>query len=374
MKTALKFTLLGLLLFTASVATAQTIRIVDNNFNAPQGPNIYSTIQDAHDAADPGDKIYITPSHVEYGWASISKRLHFYGIGFNPDRESTLRSTINGGLVLVYDPEIDQEGPSGSTFQGLHINNIGTTQQPAGKDFFPYTYDGLTIRDNIISGLNIAGWQGLVKNTLIENNLVGSLGIYSTNEETGFETLSRNVVIRNNIITGGLTGAGIFLSYNLFTVNAGFWVQDALFTHNIFYGTRPISEPIPNIPYVFVERTVFNHNLFFGTENDGFPSYRNNSGSNNLIGVDPEFENFDLDIARQVQVYFWDFSWNPSLKPGSPALTAGSDGLEIGPFGGKGFSSYFTGGSPLPYIRTLSTPGEIPEGQNMTIQVEARGN
>ncbi len=56
-QTMKKFLLLSCAIVVASAATAQTIRIADNNATRPTGPNIYPTLQAAINAAVPGDLI-----------------------------------------------------------------------------------------------------------------------------------------------------------------------------------------------------------------------------------------------------------------------------------------------------------------------------
>ena len=62
-----------LLVLASPVLLAQTTLIVDHNFNAPTGPHIYSTLQAASNAANPGDTIQVQPSPVAYGNISINK-------------------------------------------------------------------------------------------------------------------------------------------------------------------------------------------------------------------------------------------------------------------------------------------------------------
>ena len=74
-----------ILLMTVVAIQAQTIRVVDNNPNAPSGENVFSTIQEAHDAADPGDILHIVGSNTTYASANLSKSLTILGDGMNAE-------------------------------------------------------------------------------------------------------------------------------------------------------------------------------------------------------------------------------------------------------------------------------------------------
>lgn len=352
--------LLFLFMFMASPAAAQTIRIVDNNINAPKGPNVFSTIQEAHDAADHGDIIHIIPSHVPYGDATILKQLHFYGIGFNPDRENPYLSRI-GQIILDHDILVNPAGSAGSTFQGLHILSVVVYKTDVVHE--------IAIKN---SKLNMfSSWPGM-RDLLIENIIVGSS--ISLDHGDGGGNPDGNIIVRNNIFTkeASLNGQNMLVSNNLFLGNGQQFnnssfqiVRDVIFTNNIFFGRKPIPYFGPDQ----ILRCDFYFNVVFGNDDNSLPIYGSNTGANNLVGVNPDFENLAFSSLD------WDFSWNPSLKSGSPALNAGSDGTDIGLFGGGApFHSLFYGGTPLPFVRMLTTPGMILEGQNMLIEVQARGN
>jgi hypothetical protein len=102
-------------LWTAS-AHGQTIRVVNNNPNAPSGENVYSALQEAIDEAEAGDIIHVIPSSTSYENITITKQLSLYGIGAKPDKEVPTTSMVDGiklnsgasgvieGLVINSDP------------------------------------------------------------------------------------------------------------------------------------------------------------------------------------------------------------------------------------------------------------------------------
>ena len=69
--------LLVLLVLAGQLASAQTIRRVNNT--GVTGTNIYSTVQAAHDAATGGDIIYLEPSSISVGPLVCVKSLTIIG-------------------------------------------------------------------------------------------------------------------------------------------------------------------------------------------------------------------------------------------------------------------------------------------------------
>ncbi len=137
-------TLSFLVLWTAA-GSAQTIRVANNNANAPSGDNIYPTLQEAVDAAESGDVIHVIPSRTAYGNMTISKPLTILGIGFNPDKDIPLRSII-GGITL-------SEGASGTRIAGFGYKSsvvIGTELKDIVIESFHGTIDGGLATENIL--------------------------------------------------------------------------------------------------------------------------------------------------------------------------------------------------------------------------------
>ena len=69
---------LGCAMFTITLAQAKTIT-VDNKVGSVA---MYTSVQTACDAADPGDTILIAGSPEGYGHAIITKKLHLVGPGY----------------------------------------------------------------------------------------------------------------------------------------------------------------------------------------------------------------------------------------------------------------------------------------------------
>ncbi|MEL7147634.1 MAG: hypothetical protein AAFO69_14760, partial [Bacteroidota bacterium] len=75
------------------------------------------------------------------------------------------------------------------------------------------------------------------------------------------------------------------------------------------------------------DRCTFTNNLTFGSNSPVF-NFANNSFGNNLDLTDPEFETATTD-------FLFEFTDDYRLKSTSPAIGAGSDGTDIGIYGGS---------------------------------------
>jgi hypothetical protein len=345
---------IAILLMTVVAIQAQTIRVVNNTPNAPSGENVFSTIQEAHDAADPGDIIHVIPSNSNYdNSVTITKQLTIYGIGFNPDKDIPQLSQV--GNIILEEDELEGN-PSGSRIEGLSISSITLRD----------TLNDILIRENIFTtGISTVGAE-LINGIELINNVFGG-GVQLSSSTTPIQ----NVVIANNIFTRNSESinAGNFtlIQNNLFLGSGGMAfgnLEDCIVANNIFFGRRPNAGSARTF-----ERNIFNNNLTFGNDDNSIPLEGSNTGSNNLEGVNPQFINLSLTSSP------WDFSWDPGLEEGSPAIGAGTDGTDIGLFGGTlPFNSLYTGGTPLPLIQVLETTGVVLEGQDLQINVQARSN
>ena len=355
-----------LLAFVALSSSSQTVWIVDNRPSAPTGAHIFSNVTDAIAAASSGDIIHLTPSQVSYGnWAINKDSLTFFGVGYNPDKEQP--AVVSNGTITL------NPGVFGIRLSGLNATTVslGTTS-------------GGSIGNVIIENGEIDFIDGdhnsfamVLSNIIIRNCVIGMT--YATNTPVIYldddgQVSSTSVVIANNIIMGtsssGATGAiGVtdaIIRNNLFLGNgAGDFAFSILETstvsNNIFLGRSPQPDAANAIG-----NSTFNNNISFSTSDDIFPNGSNgNTGSGNLEGTDPLLSGVTIQDD-------WDFSFNPTPDGGSPALSGGNDGTDIGVTGGT--IPYSTTGTPLPIIKVLRLPELIQEGADVDATIEAEGN
>ncbi|MEM7369398.1 MAG: hypothetical protein AAF587_12420 [Bacteroidota bacterium] len=316
---------------------------VDNNLpSAGQ----YSDLQTAIDAATPGDTLHIVGSPIAHSTVNLTKKLTIIGAGYHSPNQlglSTLLTSIN----------ITQNLPnnaSGSVVMACSLTSIGWTGNG--------TYIDITIERCKTNSVNLPSNNG--GNWIIQNNIIGQI----------FVGFNPNMIIRNNIITGAVwasSAPSVVIANNLFirtAVTGNFFgnVSHAMINNNIFYGGGgPIGCSLSS----------FNNNLTFVTANDTLP-YGDNMGTNNLIGMDPQFS---APNAPGFQ-----FEDDYRLLGSSPASDAGTDGTDIGIYGGWSFPI----GGPVPYL--TSPPARIPQieqlillngmtvfqGDSLKVQVKAR--
>ena len=354
-----------------SSSYAQRILIADNNLNAPQGDDVFPTAQQAVDAAVDGDIVQIAPSDTNYGDIVISKSVTILGIGYNPNKDSPYLSALNN---------IDLSGPeaSGTILSGLITNVINLVTDTG----VPYSQNEVTIQSCRLNRV-VQNTNNIVSNLLLTKCIINnSGGSFAVPIALAFDSNILTSEISNNIIDGyrggvnaiGSVSAGNFtvIRNNLFigpnNVNYTFafqYLQNCIVSNNIFFGRSPWS-----VSNGISENNTYSNNLSFGM-NPTMPPPSTGTGSNtgtgNIENTDPMFTSIALGSI-------WDFAFDITLQPGSPAIGSGTDATDLGILGGsEPFVNYGTG-SPIPVIRQLNTPGLVNEGENLQISIEAEGN
>lgn len=323
--------LLCVIFLTVALLGNATVWTVSNN---PNSPGQYDNIQDAMDAASAGDTIYISGSQTSYGDITITKQLTLIGAGYNTNNQFNFKTQLNA-ITL----EIGMDGfgnptsnPSGSVIIGLQADNI-----VGGTDI-----DNIQIFRNHCGGiwLNSTGSGWVIKNNITDKIDGG--------------TNATNVLIYNNIIKdqGGIryfSKNSITVSNNLFIYPyhsaSAFWsVSYAILSNNIFYGIS-----IQGCDYC-----TFNNNISIGGDYTDF-IYDHNTGANNYVDVNPQF----VSVAATE----FSFSDDYHLQASSPGKNAGTDGTDIGIYGG---SYPFPSGGDVPW-QTSAMPS-IPQIIEMNIQ------
>ena len=337
--------------------------VADNNLNAPTGNNVFSSLQSALNAAQVGDTVHVTPSPSSYGNIIIDKRLTVYGGGINPDKDRFARSIV--GTITFASNTLFQTNASGTvisglqesaaTFSGGALSNIviercwfngGSIRISSGS-----SVDSLRIRNciiNIVDGLDVLSFTGRASNLVISNSIFynfqsGGLGGIS---------VDNNTVISNNTFIATV-------NTNRLTFER---ITDCIVANNIFYGVMPTGRLSP-------ARNVFNNNLTFGTNANGLPP-DGATGVDNIVGQSPLFENFPLSGSDGIS-----FGWDFNLKLGSPAIGAGSDGTDIGIYGGGNpFDSWPHVLPSIPLIQVFNASSVVRQGGNLNVKVKARSN
>lgn len=289
------YLILAAFILTASNAFAAII-VVDNNATAPAG--VYTDLQVAVTAAVARDTILITGSLTNYGSCNVYKQLHFKGAGYDPDKQNALYSqaTINfynAGLGNADSSSV--EGVNGTfylhnTVTSSSLSNISISRCSGHLTMTAGNYTNINVYNNwnLYFTLNS---NSNVYNCLVTNNILGQVSVYPT------------------------TSSSILFSNNLFFSSVS--SNNTIFTNNIWYGATPPTD---------INNNTFNNNLAFGSSSNVFTLSGNNSGGNNFEGVNPLFVN-------ETNLYVEDTD-DFNLLTASPAKNAGTDGTDLGIYGG----------------------------------------
>jgi hypothetical protein len=332
------------LAFFSLTLFAQQVITVSNR----SGENaMFNNLQAAIDAATPGDTIYISGSENNYGGITVNKELHLIGPGFKPEKDFSLQARLDN-------IEINADA-SNSSFFGLVFSFIRDNQWASGIRILNCDFSQLFTG---ASFPNLVSKEWLIGNNIIRSAMFGSGSSQGTNQ----------FIIRNNIFGFDCCSSSIngfhesIISNNVFTTYQAFGgINLSVIYNNIFYGGSPFG----------ATNSVFSNNITFQTNNDALP-YDNNTGATNFEGVDPQFA--DVPVAPgNIFGFNFSYDWDFSLTESSPGKNLGTDGTDIGLFGGLGFTP---GGEPaLPVVTSFTIINAVinPNGK-LNIQVEGRAN
>ena len=338
-----------LLLVFAAFCTFQISATVITVSNNPVDDNAaqYASLQDAFDAATEGDTVLVSGSSASYGNATLTKQIVLIGAGYNPDNQTHFKSII-GSLTM----QVGMDGfgnpvsnPSGSKIMGFEISYI-------------YGYedvDDVVLMRNKIYAIYL--YYGSSEWDII-NNIVDI--VYDNNRNAS------NIVISNNVIinyVGRFQEPTVLVTNNLFIKSSGYsfsQISNAVITNNIFYGAETSG----------CDYCIFNNNISIGAGYTEF-IYANNTGGNNQVGANPLF----VSVASTAFSYSDDYH----LQGSSPGIDAGSDGSDIGIYGGLypfpsgGDVPYQTSAMPnIPQIIEMNVQNSVlPQNETLQVQVQA---
>lgn len=291
--------------------------------NTTNSPGQFTNLQDAIDAANSGDTIYVHGSPTNYGTVTVNKRLTIIGPGFNAQGQFTTPATI---ITIFLDAIVPSSSATGSKFIGL---NIGRLLEKSSEQFqidsiiiercrfFTNNAQNYVLGNNWVIRNNLFEWTSthsghslnlnFYNNIVIANNIfnspAGSYQIRNSNKNS--------VIITNNLFLGHYVSSLQFLN-----------ISNAVFANNIFFGKSPFG----------ASTSVFENNLTWGEPYNSILPYGDNTGINNFVFVNPEFE--DVPAPTSAEKYLFSYDNDYRLKPTSPGKNAGTDGTDIGIFGG----------------------------------------
>ena len=140
---------------------------------------------------------------------------------------------------------------------------------------------------------------------------------------------------------------------------------NTIYSNNIFHTFSPYNVDITNC--------TFNNNISYNTTNDNFNITGTNSGGSNLVGQDPLFVSTGTSMNFE---YIDDYN----VQTGSPAINAGTDGTDIGIYGGSypwpeggisGSGFMYSQEPQIPQVNEMNIQNStIPIGGTLNVQVK----
>jgi hypothetical protein len=342
------FMLLGILLITVA-SFAKTITVSNN----PTSPGQYKDLQTAIDAAKAGDILLISGSATDYGQVTINKRLTIYGQGYDPRKDVAFPTSIN---YITLNNNLVNDTASGTAIYGCTIGGLEVYYNGDPST----NVSNITVKRNTISDVSIYGSDW----TIADNIITGGIAAYGT-----------NVLIKNNVFTGSYIQndnihPNLIITNNVFTSTVSLSVYNALVSNNVFYYK---SSSVVNYIYgSTASNTVFSNNIYYNNSNaNPFNiGQSNNTGTGNINNKNPKFVAYNLtttDVTRND---------NLKLQASSPAKNAGTDGTDIGAYGGVTPMQYPLSGEPaIPQVKTMNINNTtVSPGTVLHVQVKANSN
>lgn len=361
-------TLTTLLFVLAFAAASARILTVSNN---PVLPAQYPDVQAAITVALAGDTIFVHGSQFTYADFTLTKKLVMIGAGYNSNNQFNYATRVNN-IYLIRDTGL--QNANNSVITGfLVLNNIQITGSLG--------LTNITIfRNQINSSLytyNPSVGAPFAINWVIYNNIINIIYGGSGGPLTAS---SSNITIQNNFITGSINNfsmSSVLIDHNVFQgADKHYNLYYATVTNNIYVMTSG------NILAATVTGNTFNNNLsILSTIGPNAPTNSflggPNSGAGNFVGVDPQFIN-----VTNFNSYAYTFDYR--LKATSTVRNAGTDGTDLGVYGGS--YPYPSGGasgggfdtSPLPPIPQVTEVNiqnaTLQPGTPLNVNVKARIN
>ena len=295
---------------------------------------------DAYNAAENGDTIYLPGG--TFTSSPIDKQLFIYGAGYHPDSTvvtlpTYITSDINPGgnadglvvegVVFASGPNINHDvSASNMTFRRCRFNeniSFNGNATPAGLSTGNMFAECLFMKTMELSN---------AANCLFSNNIF----IESVNNSKS-NTFKNNIFLRNELCFNQVNNNDI--SNNVFIFTSNDWLVGG------YYGSNG---------------NIFNNNLLVAAT----PNYGNNPIiSNNYTGV------AQADIFVDQTEYAFSYTHNYHLK--NPASYPGSDGSQVGIYGGM--FPFKTASVPSnPHIQSKSIASETNSAGELQIQIRVQ--
>lgn len=303
------------------------------NSNPGNQAKHFTTLQAANDSSlvQSGDTLYLVGSPIGYGNLTATKQLHIFGPGYFLDQNDSTQANIH---MATTGKIIFQSGSGGSTITGCNVHPQATTSIldiyvnniVIDRNRINGSHQSINIKENVnnitISRNYIIG--SIMINNNVNNLIIGNNSIVAAYDYSIFSNTSVvNIILENNVIAGG----------TMYIYNAN--ITNNILVHGLYFGTG----------------NVILYNICNSTQ---FPSTGNNQ------------QNVDMNT---VFVGSGSVDGRLKLKSGSPAIGAGTNGTDIGMFGGD--NPYVLSGiPPIPTIYKFL--GSSFGSQSLPVQIKIK--
>lgn len=310
-------------IFMAAVSNAAVWRVS----NITGADAHFTTISAANNSTMvlPGDTLYIEPSPTTYSSASINKPLTIIGSGYfvteNPETQAIPHTTRIDRITF-------SSGSSGSVIMGCTITYSGGTSLNLSINTTNIRIERNFITGGTFAGISISGSQSNI--LILRNYLEGRVDFGSNNH---------NILISGNFIDrGSATSPAISMQSTTTAVIEHNVIRGAVTLHNAEFHNNILREGLftPN-------NTIYTHNIAHDNQ------FGNQNGNQQYVNMANVFLGTGSTDGR----------WQ--LKPGSPAIGAGTGGQDCGMYAGA--NSYILSGMPpIPgiykYMHVYDGPGQ----------------
>ncbi len=313
----MKKRLLTLLCTVAALGASAKVITVSNNANSP---GQYTNLQAACDAASAGDTIYVHASATSYGDVNIIKKLTLIGTS-----KSNEAITMLGKIDISFKTNSTTESGSGSVIKGFNAGVVYLNTISPGSGAI--SVSGILIERNVLSGIifNAPNSSNGFAGCVIRHNIVWNTSISAS----GFV---KNVQITNNIANISFNNSSDCIVANNLIGNL--FADNCMIANNIvaYSGSSQVFNGKGN---------TIKNNLFYKSW-DASWSVANLDPARNIIGenlfADPKFINPPKDLFYGVAFPLAATkpnNYNLNVEEGSPCKGAGTDGKDIGIYGGS---------------------------------------
>jgi len=351
----MKISVLTFALILGALQARCTIHTVSNDVNHPAQ---FSDIQSALNAANAGDTIYVNGTQYLYPDFEVSKKAIIIGAGYNSSNQLNLNTTVNN---ISLNKTLVQNDASGTVIMGFMIyDQVGLASGSSAVNNITLTRNFFRPNNNF----TVVSICSTCSNWLIYNNIFINCcgGSYTVGIDGG--NGSTNVIIQNNFFSSEGNGiqnfnqSSVVIDHNIFQNTGIAAVKFATITNNIYVTTNSRNFMDANTNYnIFDDNLSIVNSIGPDAPTNSFLG-GTNSGAGNQVGVDPLF-------TAVADLNNFNYSFNYRLQSGSPGHNAGTDGTDLGVYGGT--YPFPSGGTPGGGYDT-SAPPPIPQVTGMNIQ------